>query len=320
MILRNYIPAFIVLALLLLVPFIWNSSGALNFLTYTLIVALGAIGWNILGGIAGQTSFGHAAFFGVGAYFVALWQINFGLPAWSGFLLAIIAGSLVALIIGYLSFRAGLRGSYFALVTLAFAEVLRVLANSFSFTGGAAGRLLPINYGIGYLQFENPLYFYLLTLLVVTIALLFMVWVVRSRFGAQLIAIKENEDAAKALGVDTLKRKLQVIAISGAITAASGALYVQYFLYIDPILAFSPKMSIEVLLATMVGGIGTVLGPVVGAFALHFLGEGVKFFTGDVPGVDIAIYGLVLIIAVCFMPRGLLSVIEKIRLKSRFKN
>ena len=289
MILRNYIPAFVVLALLLLVPFIWNSSGALNFLTYTLIVALGAIGWNILGGIAGQTSFGHAAFFGVGAYFVALWQINFGLPAWSGFLLAIIAGSLVALIIGYLSFRAGLRGSYFALVTLAFAEVLRVLANSFSLTGGAAGRLLPINYGIGSLQFENPLYFYFLTLLVVTIALLFMVWVVRSRFGAQLIAIKENEDAAKALGVDTLKRKLQVIAISGAITAASGALYVQYFLYIDPILAFSPKMSIEVLLATMVGGIGTVLGPVVGAFALHFLGEGVKFFTGDVPGVDIAI-------------------------------
>lgn len=320
MILRNYIPAFVVLALLLLVPFIWNSSGALNFLTYTLIVALGAIGWNILGGIAGQTSFGHAAFFGVGAYFVALWQINFGLPAWSGFLLAIIAGSLVALIIGYLSFRAGLRGSYFALVTLAFAEVLRVLANSFSLTGGAAGRLLPINYGIGSLQFENPLYFYFLTLLVVTIALLFMVWVVRSRFGAQLIAIKENEDAAKALGVDTLKRKLQVIAISGAITAASGALYVQYFLYIDPILAFSPKMSIEVLLATMVGGIGTVLGPVVGAFALHFLGEGVKFFTGDVPGVDIAIYGLVLIIAVCFMPRGLLSLIEKVRLKTRFKN
>lgn len=249
-----------------------------------------------------------------------MWQINFGLPAWSGFLLAIIAGSLVALIIGYLSFRAGLRGSYFALVTLAFAEVLRVLANSFSFTGGAAGRLLPINYGIGSLQFENPLYFYFLTLLVVTIALLFMVWVVRSRFGAQLIAIKENEDAAKALGVDTLKRKLQVIAISGAITAASGALYVQYFLYIDPILAFSPKMSIEVLLATMVGGIGTVLGPVVGAFALHFLGEGVKFFTGDVPGVDIAIYGLVLIIAVCFMPRGLLSLIEKVRLKTRFKN
>lgn len=308
---NNYYAMFGLLFLLLVVPLIWQSSAALNFLTFTLIVSIGAIGWNVLGGVAGQVSFGHAAFFGVGAYFIALWQVNFGLPAWLGFIFAIGAGMIVAVIIGYLSFRAGLRGSYFALVTLAFAEVCRVLANSFSFTGGASGQLLHIDYGFSSLQFENPLYFYLFVLALLCIALFIAMKISHSRLGAQLIAIKENEDAAKALGVDTLKRKLQAIAISGGLTATAGALYVQYFLYIDPIIAFSPKMSIEVLLATMVGGLGYVLGPLVGAFSLHILGEGVKLFVGDIPGVDIAIYGLVLIIAVSFLPRGLLSLVEK---------
>ncbi len=304
---KRYLSIFIVVALLAVAPIVADSNVVVNFLIYTLIVALAAQGWNLLGGVAGQNSFGHAAFFGSGAYVISLWQINLGLGAWTGFVVAVAAGALVGWIVGYLSFRAGLRGSYFALVTLAFAEVLRVLANSASFTGGAAGRLLPIDIGFASFQFSDRTHFYWIALAMVAFGLVLMKWISLSRFGAHLIAVRENEDAARALGVNVLNVKLRAITISAAMTAAAGCLYVQYFLYIDPILVFGPKISIEVLLASMVGGLGTIFGPLVGTFALHLLGEGAKVFVAEIPGIDLAIYGCVLIAAICFLPRGLLS-------------
>lgn len=303
----KYLTVLIVVAVLAVAPWVAQSNVVVNFLIYTLIIALAAQGWNLLGGVAGQTSFGHAAFFGTGAYVISLWQINLGLDAWSGFMVAILAGALVGWIVGYLSFRAGLRGSYFALVTLAFAEVMRVLVNSASFTGGAAGRLLPINIGFSHFQFADRIYFYWIALIMVALGLLMMRWISLSRFGAHLIAVRENEDAARALGVDVLQVKLHAITLSAGLTAAAGCLYVQYFLYIDPALVFGPKVSIEVLLASMVGGLGTIFGPLVGTFALHLLGEGAKFFVAEIPGIDLAIYGCVLIGAVWFLPQGLLS-------------
>lgn len=304
---KNYLSVVVVVALLAVAPLIANSNVFLNFLIYTLIIALGAQGWNLLGGMAGQNSFGHAAFFGTGAYIISLWQINLGLGPWSGFVVAIAVGALVGWIVGFLSFRAGLRGSYFALVTLAFAEVLRVLANSASFTGGAAGKLLPIKLGVENLQFSDRTHYYWFALALVAVGLLLTRWISLSRFGARLVAVRENEDAAKALGIDVLRAKLSAITLSAGMTAAAGCLYVQYFLYIDPVLVFGPKVSVEVLLASMVGGLGTVFGPLVGTFALHILGEGAKFFTGEIPGIDLAIYGCVLIAAIWFLPRGLLS-------------
>lgn len=304
---KHYMSIAIVVAVLAVLPVVTTSNSFLNFLIYTLIIVLGAQGWNLLGGVAGQSSFGHAAFFGTGAYVMSLWQINLGMGPWTGFVIAVLTGALVGWIVGYLSFRAGLRGSYFALVTLAFAEVLRVLANSASFTGGAAGKLLPINLGLENFQFDDRVYFYWISLGLVTVGLVLCRWISLSRFGAHLIAVRENEDAAKALGVNVLKVKLQAISLSAGLTAAAGCLYVQYFLYIDPILVFGPKVSIEVLLSSMVGGLGTVFGPLVGTFALHGLGEAAKFFVAETPGIDLAIYGAVLIVAICFMPRGLLS-------------
>lgn len=304
---KKYLSIAIVVALLALVPLVVGSNVVITFLIYTLIVALAAQGWNLLGGVAGQNSFGHAAFFGSGAYVISLWQINLGLGAWSGFVVAVLVGSLVGWVVGFLSFRAGLRGSYFALVTLAFAEVLRVLANSASFTGGAAGRLLPIDIGFANFQFAERIHFYWVALAMVAVGLCLMRWISLSRFGAHLIAVRENEDAARALGVNVLNVKLRAITVSAGLTAAAGCLYVQYFLYIDPVLVLGPKISIEALLASMVGGLGTIFGPLVGTFALHALGEGAKFFAGEIPGIDLAIYGCVLIGAVCFLPQGLLS-------------
>lgn len=310
---KPYVSVAVAVALLLALPLFSQSNVVVNFMVHTLILAIAAQGWNLLGGVAGQTSFGHAAFFGTGAYAISLWQIQFGLDPWTGFLVAIAMGSLVGWIVGFLSFRAGLRGSYFALVTLAFAEVLRVLANASTFTGGAAGLLLPLKTGLANFQFSDRTYFYWITVIVLGIGLLLMRRIQLSRFGAQLIAVRENENAARALGIDVLRVKLKAITLSSGMAAAAGALYVQYFLYIDAQLVYGPKISIEVLLASMVGGLGTVFGPLVGVASLHLLGEAVKSMTGEVPGVDLAIYGVVLIVAVCFLPQGLIGLGERIR-------
>jgi len=304
---KTYTPVALVIALLLILPCINRADVTMNFMIYALILATAAQGWNLLSGMAGQMSFGHAAFFGTGAYTISLWQIHLGLDPWTGLIAAMGMGSVVGTIIGYLTFRAGLRGSYFALVTLAFAEVLRVLANAAAFTGGAAGSLLPLRTGLAHFQFADRTHFYWITVLVLGAGLILTRGISASRLGAQWVAVRENEHAARALGIDVLVVKLKAIALSSAMAAVAGALYAQYFLYIDAALVYGPKISVEVLLASIVGGLGTIFGPLVGVLGLHLLGEAVKTVTGEVPGVDLAIYGAVLIAAVCFLPQGVIG-------------
>lgn len=314
---RDLIPIFIVTVLAALLPLVVTASPVVNFLVFMLIIALGAQGWNILGGFGGQFSFGHAAFFGTGAYVTAILQIRFGVNAWAGLVLATAAGGAVGWAIGFLSFRSGLRGSYFALVTLAFAEVFRILANASSFTGGAAGLLIKLDVRAGNLQFDNRTLFYWLVLALVAGVLLMTRWIERSRFGAQLVAVRENEDAAKALGVDCLQVKLRAIALSGAVTALAGCLYSQYFLYIDANIAYGSWVSVELLLAPIIGGVGTVFGPVVGALTLHGLGEVAKQFAGRVPGIDLIVFGTVLVLAVAFARTGILGLVDRLRERGR---
>lgn len=309
----------LILAAVAAAPLLTASNATLNFIVFVLIITLAAQGWNLLGGVAGQSSFGHAAFFGTGAYVSALLQSRFGVNAWAGLAAGVAMGAVVGWIIGFLSFRAGLRGSYFALVTLAFAEVLRILANAAGFTGGAAGLLLKLDLGFANLQFSSRAQFLWLALGFVAIGLLISQRIAATRFGAQLVAVRENEDAAKALGVDVLSVKLRAIAISGAMTAAAGVLYLQYFLYIDAQIAYGVWISVEALLASMVGGRGLVLGPIIGAFTLHGLGEATKAFAGRVPGIDLMVYGGVLIIVVAFAPGGVLGLLGKLRPKPRRK-
>ncbi|TFF21859.1 branched-chain amino acid ABC transporter permease [Jiella endophytica] len=309
--LRPYLPVLVLGVLLALAPLFVTSNVVLNFLVFTLTVALAAQGWNLLGGFGGQFSFGHAAFFGTGAYASAIWQMQLGFDAWTGFVAGTLAGALAGLVIGFLSFRAGLRGSYFALVTLAFAEVFRVLANSSEVTGGAAGLLLPLKIGAENLQFADRATFLGFVVALVIVVLLLVQWIRGSRFGAQLVALRENEEAARALGVDVLVVKLKAICLSGAITAAAGVLYLQYFLFIDSGIAYGTWISVEVLLAAIVGGLGTVLGPVVGALALHGVGELAKSLAGGLPGIDLAVYGAVLVVAVAFLPGGLVGIVRR---------
>lgn len=303
----------IVIAALATVPLLTASNVVLNFLILALMIALVGQGWNVLGGYGGQYSFGHAAFFGTGAYVTAILQMRYGVDAWTGFALGIAGGALTGAAIGALTFRSGLKGSYFALVTLAFAEVLRILASVAPITGAGVGILIALDLRPQAFQFQSRAPFYWILLALVGVSLVIVRLIEQSRFGAWLVAVRENEDAARALGVDATRVKLAAITVSAAMTAAGGAFYAQYFLFIDSGIAYGPWISVEALLAPIVGGIGTVLGPLLGALVVRTLGELTKLGTGDAPGLDLVIYGGLLILVVAFAPRGLAGVLSDLR-------
>jgi len=282
-----------------------DSGVWLTFIMMALYASLLAQSWNMLGGYGGQFSFGHALFFGTGAYVQAIAQSTLGWNAWLALLGAVAAATCVAAFVGALTFRYGLKGSYFALVTLAFAEVFRILAVSVDFTGGGVGLMLPLHESFANMQFASRRGYIGLVLGFVVAAMLATSWLRHSRFGAQLQAVRDNEDAARAIGVDPWAVKLGAITLSAAFMGAGGAFYVQVFQYIDPGLAFGPVSSVEALVAAIVGGMGTLWGPVLGAAVLHLLGELTRNLFGQLPGLNMIVYGSVLVLIVMFVPRGL---------------
>ena len=307
-------------AVLVFIPLFGASNVTLNFLVVALLVALAGQGWNILGGYGGQFSFGHAAFFGAGAYVTAILQVRYGVNAWLGYIAGIAAGALVGAVIGFLAFRSGLKGSYFALVTLAFAEVLRIVASVAPMTGAGVGTLIKLDMRPEAFQFQSRAAFYWIILFLVFISLLIAARLEQTRFGAWLVAIRENEDSARALGVDVFSVKLRAMILSAAMTAAAGCFYAQYFLFVDSTIAFGSWISIEALLGPIVGGSGTVFGPLAGALVVRLLGEAAKLVAGDAPGIDLAIYGAVLVGVIAFAPRGVVGLIATIFTRLRSKS
>jgi len=298
--------AAIVLFVLLVgsIPFVTESGVVLNFVMMALYACLLAQAWNVLGGFGGQFSFGHALFFGTGAYVQVMAQLHAGWNPWYTLVLAMAISALVGMMVGALSFRYGLKGSYFALVTLAFAEVFRIVALSVPFTGAGVGLMLPLRESVSNMQFSSRAGYVWLILGLVTLALGVTAWLRHSRFGAYLQAVRDNEDAARAVGVNPFKVKLWATVISGALMGAGGAFYVQVFQYIDPGLGFGPHTSVEALVGAIVGGMGTLWGPVVGALALHVLADLTRNFFGQLPGINMVVYGCVLVLIVMFLPRG----------------
>ena len=298
----------IVLAALLGPPFL--SPYLVHLLVLMLFFAFLGVAWNLLGGYAGQFSFGHAAFFGIGAYTSTLLLVRLGLSPWVGFLAGGILAALFGCFAGYLSFRYGLRGPYFALVTLAFAEMLRLVALNWMAVGGPMGILIPLpraGEALWRLQFADKLPYYYLMLALLGLALGLNRMVERARLGYVLAAIRENEDAAEASGVDTLRAKLQAMALSAFLTALGGTFYAQYFSFIDPTLAFGPAVSVEILLRPIVGGPGTLFGPVLGSLVLTPLSELTRSFIRGRAGVDVMVYGAVLVVVITFLPGGLVG-------------
>jgi branched-chain amino acid transport system permease protein len=309
---RAYGTIAIMALLLALLPAVSHSNTVINALVTAMIIALAALGWNLLAGYGGQFSFGHAAFFGAGAYGNAILQNRYGVNAYAAMMAATGIGAAVGAAIGYLSFRSGLRGSYFALITLAFAEVFRIVANATPITGGAAGSLIKLQVSAANFQFASRAIYFWIILILVVAAMLLTRGIERSRFGAYLIAVRENENAAAALGVDTLMVKLKAITLSAALTALAGAFYVQYFLFVDSSIAFGSWISIEALLAPIIGGLGTVFGPLLGALALYLLGEFAKAIAGRVAGIDLALFGILLVLVVAFARHGIQGLLTRL--------
>jgi len=290
-------------------PLGWLS---LNMLILTLIWATTAQAWNIMSGYTGQFSFGHAAFFGIGAYATILLTSDFGVSPWVGMLLGSIIAAIYGLLIGALTFRYELKGHYFALATLAFAELLRYVFNNAAELGGASGffRPLPREYGevpgLVAFQFIEELPYYYLILSFLLVVTLVSLAINRSQLGYYLFAIREREQAASAIGVPTYRYKLLGISVSAFFTAWPGAFWAMYFNTIRPDTVFDLLVNVEVLLPAIVGGVGTVLGPIVGSFIVTPVGEYVRQ-SFEISGLNNAVYGLVLIGIVLYSPRGVVS-------------
>ncbi len=298
------------LAIALIFPFVFNSPFAVNFGVLALFYAFIGQSWNIAGGFAGQLSFGHVAFFGVGAYASTIVQMRYGFSPWMGLPASALAGAVIGGVIAVLSFRAGLKGSYFALITLAFAEVLRIIANSVEITGGGLGMLIPMKQTLANFQFSERIGFYFVILALTVVSVVLAIWLKNCRFGARLAAIRENEDAALALGINVFAEKVKIMMLSGAIGGVGGCFFAQYFLYIDPSIVFGVDKSVEMLLVSMIGGAGTVYGPLIGAVLLAGLSEYTRTVT-SVQGLSLVLYGTLLVIIIAFLPNGLIDLFRR---------
>ncbi len=296
----------IAFAILLLLPFTFGSQFLVNLAMLTAMSAFIGQAWNIAGGFGGLTSFGHTVFFGIGAYTAAILATRYGISAWFALPLAALLGAATGAVIGFASFRAGLRGSYFALVTLAFAEAFRVLATASEFTRGGQGINVPLALGLANFQFADRRATYVVIVMLLLLSMATAAWLRRSRFGARLMAVRENEDAAAALGIDIVRTKTAAFALSGGLAALGGVVYCQTYLFVDPLIAFGVERSVEMLLVAMIGGAGTIWGPVLGALALHLVADTARSYIST-PGFAPMLYGIMLLVIVGLLPGGIAS-------------
>jgi branched-chain amino acid transport system permease protein len=279
-----------------------------NILAVTYLFAGLAGSWNIIGGLGGQFSFGHGVFFALGAYTTARFYLDLGVSPWISLLPAAALAGVVAFLISLPTFR--LRGPFFAIATIAINEATFTLANYFDWpTGGAAGILIPFRPGLANMIFAEQWKYALLMFCYMAIVVLVTVAIRRGRLGHYLIAVREDEDAAQAAGVSVLRTKLLGMVISAALTGSGGGLFAMLVRVIDPPTLFSlSDVGVKFALITLIGGIGTVIGPVVGAVLVVPLESWLRgALTGEIPGGDLIVLGLVLVGAALFMKRGIVG-------------
>jgi branched-chain amino acid transport system permease protein len=315
---KRWIVLAVVVAVACLLPLALDPRGYwIRVLTFALLFAAMAQAWNIIGGLANQTSLGHAAFFGIGAYTSTILLIKFGISPWIGMLLGAVFGAVAALVIAIPTMR--LQGHYFALATLAFGEVMRVIANVWvSLTGGPGGVSVPFSppslAGYSFKLLLPHTYIAIVALLITTAI---FEWIRRSAMGYRLRAIKENPSAAEVIGIDTTRVKLQAAVISGALMAMLGTLYAQVAVFFDPDTVFSAAaISIRVALIAIIGGIGTAIGPILGAFFIIPLEELMnEWLSSRAAGLSQLVFGLILIVVILWRPHGFVTVFRSLYAK-----
>lgn len=303
---RNYV-GLIALSLLVLIPL--AAQSAFVYHLFVLICVYGALStaWNIVGGYAGQLSLGHAVFYGIGSYAATLLIINFGISPWIGMIVGAAVAAVVAALIAYPTFR--LRGPFFALATIAVLEVVKLLVvHQSDWTGGAAGLSVPLNIGLEWMIFRDK-WAYLLVAFGMLLLTLWVAWMIRhSRLGFYLVAVRERENAAPAVGIDTVRVKLAAALISAVLTSMVGSFHAMYLTFIEPSAAFSLELSIQVAMFALIGGLGSVTGPLAGTVLVVPIAELVRGWLGSFgSGMHGFIYGVILVVVVLTMPRGLVG-------------
>jgi len=304
---------FIVLCLVF--PWIVHGSFAGSVMIQFLIFSLYGLGWNAIGGYGGQVALGQSKNVGLSAYTVAMLMITWNIPWWLGAPAGIIIATAESFALGYFLFR--LKGHYFAIATIAIQLVWQEVFINWDWVGGARGLELPLKETPNwiYMQFTSKVYYHYFALVLVMMAILFMNWFRKSKLGYQLRAIKANEDAAESLGINIHWAKVLTYSLTGIFAGLGGAFYTVYYLYIDPFSVMNLELSILIALMTMIGGAGSMWGPIIGAMILIPLDRYLGSWLGGsgVLGVDFMIYALLVMVIAAYEPKGIWGIIERVR-------
>ena len=310
---RQKIAGIVTLLLALAFPLVVTDTFPIHVMILVYMFGVLGMGWNIMGGYAGMFSFGQAAFFGIGAYTSSFLLMNFGVNPWIGLVAGGIAAALVAAAIGYPC--SNLRGHYFAIASIAFAEIVRVVFNNWKLVGAAEGLSLPmLDESFAHFMFHSsklPYYYIILAFLLIAIAMCY--FVATSKMGYYFRAIKESHDVAEVLGVNVVRYRLIAIMIAAFLSAMAGTFYAQYVLYIDPESVMLLAISVQVVLISMLGGAGAVIGPVIGAAVMIPLAEYTRITLGHQgTGVDMLIYGFLIMLISMYQPAGVWGLLSNI--------
>lgn len=310
---RRNLFVLVLIVLVLVLPALVSNPYFLHVMILIFMYVGLSEGWNILGGYTGQHSLHHTIFVGMGAYTASLLYLNFGWNPWLAMVVGGFPAIVVAVLLGFSTFH--LRGAYFALATLAFGIVLNILFTNWTYAGGAIGLILksPPGFELGSLKVDfsdvAPNYYVALLLAVVTIGVTYRV--VNSRMGLQMLSIREDEDAAESLGVNAFRTKLYAAMLSGFFPGIIGGFYAFLFLFIDPDSVISPLFSLQIMLAAILGGTGTILGPIIGSAIVVPLSEYMRAALGFTAGWDRLIYGVLLMAVILVMPQGIYGFASK---------
>lgn len=311
---RNfYLLLAIVLAMFIGPLIIGNSPFPMHVLIMTCFYAFLGTAWNVVGGYVGMVSLGHAAYFGLGAYIEALAFLEYGVNPWFGMMIGAAGAAVFGVAIGIPSIRFRGGGAFFCMVSIAFAETVRLVFLNYKIGGGAMGVLLPaLPSSLASFQFSSKLPYYYIILIFLLVELFVIYEISKAKIGYYFVAIREDEVKAEALGINISKYKLVAIAISAFLTAIAGVFYVQYVLYFDPYSVFPVNLSVYMALVATIGGRGTVLGPALGSLILTPISEYTRVLLGgSFRGISLAAYGIVLMVVVIVMPAGIIALVMR---------